>query len=308
MSQKENCPLCGQSGFFSIQNGKDYFVFNGDSPSFSVLYCSDCLTGYTYPPLSDHELSDYYPEKFEAYNPKKGFAGRLQTYKYKEDIKRIRRNYKNKKAITIFEIGAGRGEFLYEAKKANCIVEGIEPGESGVEFAKNNYGIELHRGYASAINFKKKYDVIVLRHVLEHLNDFSSCLKVIHESGLNAGGSIYIKIPRMDSWESYIFGKFWHGYDLPRHRVHFSKAGIIKILNNLGYVNVKVKSEIVPNDIMRSVLYYSEHGKYALLRFTSKTFSLLPNILKTVLSQLIGIMLSPFCPGRMVVIANKKQE
>ena len=156
--------------------------------------------------------------------------------------------------------------------------------------------------------FTKKYDIIVLRHVLEHINGYGECLKQIIESGLKPGGCLFIKIPRMDSWESAFFGKFWSGYDLPRHRVHFSKAGLKKLLSNLGYINIKVKSEVVPNDLMRSTSYYSKHGSYVFLKFFSKVLTVLPGILRTGLSQITGILLSPFGAGRMVIIAYKQQE
>ncbi|MBI4947472.1 MAG: class I SAM-dependent methyltransferase [Bacteroidetes bacterium] len=302
-----NCPVCNNECKILFEDGKDYFILDGNSPTFGISYCDNCEIGLSTPFLSDDKLLSYYPDEYEAYKPKKSFAAFLQTKKYRSDLKIIlkKTGYKNP---TLFEIGSGRGEFLNEAKKAGFIVEGIEPGKSGIDFAKNNFNIDLQNGFASEIRYNKKYNVIVARHVLEHINGFNKCLADIYQSGLVNSGLLFIKIPRFDSWEARFFGKFCSGFDLPRHRVHFTKKGIKKLLSQIGFVNIKILDEVVPSDIIRSLQYYSKHGCNSFLILAARIFTVFPYLMKLFFAQFMGIILSPFGTGRMIIVAEKKPD
>ena len=43
---------------------------------------------------------------------------------------------------------------------------------------------------------------------------------------LNKGGKIFIAIPNFKSFDSKYYGKYWAGYDTPRHLWHFSRESI----------------------------------------------------------------------------------
>lgn len=302
---KFNCPICNHECKTTVTGGRDYFILEGNSPDFGIEYCTSCEIAYSTPFLNDHELSVYYPDNYESYKPKKSFAAWLQTKKYQSDLRLILRDAKGA-GRSLFEIGAGRAEFLNEAKKAGCKVSGIEPGKSGVEFARANYDIStVRQGYASGIAFTEKYDIIAARHVLEHINEFVSVLNSIKENGLAPGGLLFLKLPRMDSWEAGKFGKFWHGYDLPRHRVHFSRSGIGKLLKRIGYKNIVIKNEVVPTDIIRGFHCYRKHGDRGAKRTFATLFDVLPGPVKLILAQALGIIMSPCGAGRMIIIANK---
>ncbi len=300
----KQCRICGAKAKTLFEDGADFFVHNGQSPAFGVDYCSSCELGYSFPSLSPGELAPYYPENFEAYIPKKQFGSFLQKIKYATDLKKLAR-YLVSGRKALFEVGAGRGEFLYEAKKRGFEVAGLEPGAQGVAFAQSQYGICLEQKLASSMRFEKSYDVVVMRHVLEHLDDFYECLRKIYEEGLAPGGALFLKLPRLDSWEAKFFGKLWRGFDLPRHRVHFTKNGLMKILRKLGFEDIVFCGEVVPSDIEGSIRYYGMHGQIRILKKVAQGFSLLPYPLKLVISQLVGCLLQPLRAGRMIVLARK---
>jgi len=200
----------------------------------------------------------------------------------------------NRKSPALFEIGAGSGEFLREASTRGWKVSGIEPGRVGAENAKKFHGIEIECAHVENWSFQQSYNVIVMRHVLEHLNNAEDVLRTIFETALPDRGLLYLKLPRVDSWEARLFNKFWHGYDLPRHRIHFSSSGIEKLLTRIGFSRVHVRSDIVPLDIIRSA-EYAMAGRY------------LPKLdaLLMPLVQPFALMMSPMGSGRMIVIAKK---
>lgn len=302
------CPICKEKGGVLIREGRDFFVLDGNSDRFEVRFCENCHVGYTTPYLTDQELSRYYPENYEAYIPKKSLMARLQRLKYKGDLKKIgKKTPHNGEAARILEIGAGRGEFLAEARKIGFLVEGVEPGEAGRRFAKENLDIDLSGDLAAEIVYNKRYDVVVMRHVLEHLNQPVPVLERIIGEGLKPRGLLFLKIPRLDSWETRLFGRFCDAFDFPRHRVHFTKRGISEILSSLGYRDIKIRSEVVPTSILRSVRYYSRHGASGAVNFAAKAFTAMPYIVRFLICQVIGFALLPFGSGRMIVVAKKAE-
>jgi len=299
------CKICGTETIILFSNSKDYFVSGGSSHDFGICYCDGCKIGYSLPALSLDEFPIYYPDNFEAYIPRKTFWGFLQRIKYKSDLKKLSR-YLNSKQKFLFEVGAGRGAFLKEAKNCGFEVTGIEPGTRGVEFAAGQYGIHLEQVFASEMQFEKQYHVIVARHSLEHLDEFYECLKKIYHEGLLKGGILFLKLPRLDSWEAKKFGRFWHGFDLPRHRVHFTKKGLARILKDIGFHEISIKGEVVAEDMIRSLHYCALHAGPGVSKILARYFDLLPHGLKFVICQLMGYLLWPWGTGRMIGIARKR--
>lgn len=298
-----HCPICNSSTFeLLIENGKDYFISHGNSEDFHILNCSSCTNAWTLPPMSNEELAPFYPEQYESFVTKSGFANFLQQKKYKQDLSLIKKALPSSHA-SIFEIGAGRGDFLFVAKEQGYQVYGIEPGSKGVQSAKNLHQIELENKFAEEIHFQEKYDVIVARHVIEHINEPISLFENIFSNGLKDTGILFLKLPRLDSFEAKIFKNYWDGYDLPRHRVHFSKKGINFALQQVGFKEIKVKNEIVPT--VRSILYFARYSKPSFLRSLAQVYVRLPHSFQTMIAQILGMMWGISTAGRMIVIAKK---
>lgn len=306
MKHEQICPYCGGACSNLVQGGKDYFICEGDSPFFDIDYCRHCMVGFTKPLMDESALKPYYPDSFEAYVPKKRFIGWLQKLKYRQDITLIRRELPREEG-TLFEIGAGRGEFLAAVRDYGFSVSGLEPGEAGRDYARKAFGIELSTLFAKDVSFDKEYDVVAIRHVMEHIDQPGKLMEKIYHEGLRKGGLLFLKLPRIDSWEFRFFRGFWSGLDLPRHRIHFTKNGIIQLLEKYGFTKIEVKSEITPLDIVRSLTYYSKYGPTGNLKNLAGIFSSLPYFLKVLLCQFSGLILSPFNAGRMIVIARKSE-
>ena len=194
---------------------------------------------------------------------------------------------------------------MHEAQKVGFAVSGAEPGSAGREYAKKHFCLDIINEWASDIVYEKKYDVVVLRHVVEHLNHPVPVLENIFKNGLNKGGILFLKLPRLDSWETKFFGRFCDTFDFPRHRVHFTKGGLYDLLTRLGFVDIQIVPEVVPAPIIRSIQYYGKYGASSLGRFFANLFNKLPKPLMILICQLFGFVMIPFSPGRMIVVARK---
>jgi SAM-dependent methyltransferase len=82
---------------------------------------------------------------------------------------------------SIFDIGASDGVFLDIAKNEGYVVSGIEPSETSVREVMDRCGIRIVRGFFDkkfVDSCNTRYDVVTLRHVLEHIQNPVGFLKL----------------------------------------------------------------------------------------------------------------------------------
>jgi len=300
------CPICSSCSNELFIKSKDYFILNGKSEDFFVYFCRDCQNGFSYPFLNNEELSKYYPDDYDCYKSHKSVIGFIQKLKSGKDVRTIKRILKNK-SKDILEIGAGSGLFLSLLKKASLNVSGIEMSYSGVKYAKETFGIDLEKCFFEDYRSSNQFDMIVAFHVFEHFNDPVTVLDKIKPM-LKSGGYLYLKIPRLDSWPAKLIKEYWTGIDLPRHRCHFTKNGLIKLLNSKNFELEFFKSDYGPLDIIRAVKYNSEFSDNKFQRIAFNLLNALPFFIKLPGAVLLEIIMSPFKSGRMSIIARKIEE
>lgn len=85
-----------------------------------------------------------------------------------------------------------------------------------------------------------KVDALRLWHVLEHLRDPNEGLAKCHDL-LADNGVIYGAVPNGRSLHRWLFGKFWVGYDAPRHTLVFNPRNLRMMLERNALGNVKVQ-------------------------------------------------------------------
>jgi SAM-dependent methyltransferase len=121
----------------------------------------------------------------------------------------------------VVEIGCNDGYLLERLKNmGRNQVAGFEPAtslapmlsERGIEVIPDLFG----QGSAARMPFPKA-DLIVVRHVLEHIEDPNAFMAAIHEC-LSEDGLALIEVPDIDSIiDSHLFAHFYH-----EHQVYYS--------------------------------------------------------------------------------------
>lgn len=144
------------------------------------------------------------------------------------------------KNAKVLEIGFGRGEYLSFLESCGYEVYGVDVSSYAVEFAKSKYGLKrVYCAQLKEINFQDKmFDLVVLRHTFEHLTEPVYEMKEICRI-LKPKGLILIELPHISTIEYNIFGKYWAGFDAPRHTILFSISGILKFLSSFGFTILK---------------------------------------------------------------------
>ena len=126
---------------------------------------------------------------------------------------------------SVLDFGAGTGDFLKICKNNNWQVLGIEPSAEARENAAKK-GIHLKENLLDITN--QKFDVITLWHVLEHVENLKSTIKVL-KSLLQPEGRIVVAVPNYKSYDAAFYKEHWAAYDVPRHLWHFSQKAIRKL-------------------------------------------------------------------------------
>ena len=138
----------------------------------------------------------------------------------------------------LLDAGAGRGRFVAAALRAGYEAQGIEPAARG-ELARAEHGVELAAETIESASFAPgSLDAVTLWHVLEHLEDPRGALQLVAE-WLAPGGALLVGVPNLASVQSRVGGGRWFHLDLPRHRTHFTAAGIEALLERTGFTVVR---------------------------------------------------------------------
>ena len=190
----------------------------------ALLRCVACGTGVTAsPPLdSAHDSGAYAtasPRLSSAAAPVLALFDRQRLALLRRDAPPPAR---------LLDVGAGRGRFVAAARAAGYDAAGVEPSERGVRAAREAYGVGLgHAGIEDAE--PGTFDVVTVWHVLEHVEDPGAALRRV-TSWLRPGGVLLVGVPNVASAQAKVGGSRWFHLDAPRHRTHFTPAGLDALL------------------------------------------------------------------------------
>jgi SAM-dependent methyltransferase len=135
----------------------------------------------------------------------------------------------------LLDAGAGRGRFVAAARAAGYDATGLEPSPGAVAAALSAFDVALEPvGIEDADVAPGSLDALVLWHVLEHVEDPRATL----ERGaqwVRPGGAVLVGVPNLASLQARLGGERWFHLDLPRHRTHFTPAGLRAVLEATGF-------------------------------------------------------------------------
>ena len=101
--------------------------------------------------------------------------------------------------------------------------EGIDPSPRGQAVTKAT--IEEHS--------TRDLDAVVMWHSLEHVPDPAAAMARAREM-LRPGGVLVVGAPNIASLQASVGGRAWFHLDLPRHRTHFTPAGLRALMSRSG--------------------------------------------------------------------------
>lgn len=177
-----------------------------------IVSCNKC--GFVF------ESNDYTQKDYdEHYKSLKSFSTAMSSgtggmseedlNRYDFQIDKIK-EFINDKNVDILDIGCAKGGLLRRFKYHGYDnVYGIEPEENCINILKEN-NINAEIGSIFDIHkFNKKFDIITISHVLEHIWDLKSVIKII-KTYLKNDGLLYVEVPDMSNYSKYFFKPFYY--------------------------------------------------------------------------------------------------
>ena len=139
--------------------------------------------------------------------------------------------------FSALDIGCGTGWISSLWKKAGADVVGLEPSAARGAYAREQYGLKILSAYLEDLNNHDTYDVVIMRHVLEHLSDPFASLKKVHGS-LKENGLLVIIVPNIDCIGRYLFDAQWP-WVLPSHCIFFNPSALRRLVVRVGFDPVR---------------------------------------------------------------------
>ncbi len=230
------CNFCHSSDYDPFIKGRDRL--HGIKGDFSLVRCKQCGLIYLNPRPSSAELNKYYPDDYHPFTV--GMVGSARTLQAMISDRGITQkvNFVNH-LIGLkgqgLDVGCATGEFIDRMSKSGWEMTGLEPSEYASRLAMERYRVKVITNSLEKCRLPVgKYDLVTLWDVLEHLQDPRAGLLKIRKS-MKAGGWLVLSIPNIRSWDGRFWGKYWLGWDIPRHLTLYGFDSIRQLLNQSGF-------------------------------------------------------------------------
>jgi SAM-dependent methyltransferase len=279
------CPRCHQRASRSVLSGEDYLY---EVPGvFHVAECTRCGLWFQNPRPMLEALTSLYPDDYGPHTGTQAAQAASGTRSSPRLHARIvnavrwrleRINPLHRRSVatalaptlvpsgSVLEIGCASGARLAELRRQGWSnVYGIEFVPAAARRAEA-LGFTVVCG--SADNALDAFpdgslDAVVSSMVLEHLTDPFAVVRKI-SSKLKPGGQFAFSTIVRDSLDARLYGRYWAGFDFPRHMVHLTRKDIRDMLA-ARFTSVRMVHQVAPVDFVRSSSWRVARGKASVL-------------------------------------------
>ena len=213
---------------FLHENFKMFF-FGKIKLSFGI--CKKCGLIYQTKTVKPKEMKNYYNNLSLAYdNLYTPTRDKIKSVKRHINIIKDELKYFPK---SVLEVGVLNTYNLRQFKKnGSKIVEGIEPSKTVAQEINRKEKIKIYNKNIEKLKFKKKYDLIIMVHVLEHFYNPLLVLKKCFQSQ-KINQHVLLEVPLFERIDNYPNGSFHL-----EHLNYFSKNNFLLMIEKAGYKTV----------------------------------------------------------------------
>lgn len=152
---------------------------------------------------------------------------RLKDYFGRRDVRKMT----SEPVRHVLDFGTGNGRFAILAASVfpDCVVTAADYQAESPVFPQALAERITYRSIATIANESTLYDLILLRHVLEHNHDPVELLRGL-AGRLSARGVLYIEVPNLNSWFTRGLGNRINTLGLPCHIFHFTRQSLARAI------------------------------------------------------------------------------
>jgi SAM-dependent methyltransferase len=230
-----HCAACECAELKPFFVGSDWFLGAVDvEERFPYVRCAACGTVAAHPVPTPEILERAYAN---AYYPS-GRASLLERVLEPVARREARRVVTAVPAAgELLDVGCGPGRFMARLRASGWTgpMRGLEPDAGAAERASDLLGVPVRVGGVETLGDEAPgLSAVVLRHVIEHVPQPLQTLQDLR-SLLAPGGVLYLGTPDARALSARVFGRYWHGYDPPRHLFAFTAEGMRALLERAGF-------------------------------------------------------------------------
>ncbi|WP_440679468.1 class I SAM-dependent methyltransferase [Candidatus Pelagibacter sp. HIMB1517] len=223
--KRHHCPLCFCKNYKKISDVfyKNKFIF------FSTSICSECKLIFR----TEHPSQKWFKNQFKKrektqLKKKSGINLGYEKFRKIRYLKLFKYLQKFIKFKNLLDVGCATGLGLKHFSLNGIFTKGIDIDKTRVNYGKS-HKINLEHGDIYTFQTKKKYDLIILSHVFEHLLDLKKAIYKLKKI-LKPKGYLYIEVPDVKntvrSWTDSIYLS---------HLYNFSEQNLTKYLEYNGF-------------------------------------------------------------------------
>lgn len=136
----------------------------------------------------------------------------------------------------VLDVGCSLGILLDLLEKEGFDVYGIEPNTEAVKITQKGFNGRIFKGILQEFlkQNRKKFDIVVYNHVLEHIENPVKELQLIKKV-LKADGILVIGLPNTSNLIFFLRGKYWESLMPLEHVWHFSENYLTALLKKSGF-------------------------------------------------------------------------
>lgn len=203
--------------------------------SFAYVRCQEC-GALSIADVPRDRLAEIYPDTYYSFNEGRlSLAERVKQWLDRRMFKNLFGNLKGE-SLSALDVGGGTGWLLAQAREVEPRLKHtavVDIDAQARDYAEK-LGHAFHLSRIETFESNRKYDLILLLNLIEHVDDPVSVLAKMRDL-LAPGGRILAKTPNHDSLDARIFRHHsWGGYHCPRHWVIFTPESFARAVQSAG--------------------------------------------------------------------------
>jgi len=271
---KTECPICGEDARYDF-SGRD-LMFDHHARH-DYFQCTGCAAVFQHPMPGAAAIASFYPPDYSVYDEqgrirrmgafRRARLQRLCGYAHLDVAWPMRflavlLNPLFASPATpayveggrMLDVGCGNGRYLTTMRTLGWQVQGVEFSDDGMRVCRAA-DLPVHHGDLHSARFPDAaFDLITVRHVIEHIPEphpFMSELARI----LKPGGRLVIETPNSEALGRAWFGANWYANDVPRHLILFAPGNLARLAGRYGMHKLSLEMDTTPKIFLNSIDY-----------------------------------------------------
>jgi SAM-dependent methyltransferase len=245
-SVADTCPACGNSGMRLLSAPRPQYVEQ----------CSSCRsTFFHFGAAGAVSHNDQYNVDADYQRYLESINETSHSQRYEQTLARLRAMTSEVEHPSVFDIGAGGGDFLATARNRGFRIAGNEVSQPAIDACRERHGIELISGddLAALARDSAGFDAVTMWCVIAHVDEPEELLRCARGL-LRPGGVLFFCTPRYCAIDrgalmlrrltSDRYRRVFDRRINDLHRRQYSRNGMASLLRREGFLPVAVEPAI----------------------------------------------------------------